>query len=1186
MGRCRQSDMGINGLLAIGVLQGAALLLLFLLYLLLYASCPERFFRYWLAGWSLNLLAALCALAPVVGGGGTLPSVGVELAIGAALFFLASVLQYIGREKPLHYMWTAGALAVAVLTLGLTGIPALGWVNWVARPVEAGLYLTAGWMLWRATEPATGRARGYGAALVASALVLRGLHALDQGSWAMLPEVHFRVALDGLFAVAAGAGMALVVLEAARARTEDLNAKLSRLTLMTAAATETLRVEDVLDKVLGQVVESLGVSHGFIRLVEGQGEAAQLVQHAAVGFREDLNRDRNRLPAPEPWMRLLSEEGNKFVSLAGTSDPELRQWMRLEGLAALAVVRMPGKEAPLGMLGAGTIHPRAFHPDEVNFLINVGNLLGLTIQNIRHFEKAATAERQWASTFDHILDPILVHDGQYRLLRANRAVMQRLGEKGATSIGQPLRDLLRRGEARWNHCPYCEGAAGHAEGPDPTFFGHLLATSSPFEDPIDGRKGTIHVLRDITERRRAEEKYRNLFENVQEGVFISTPEGRFIEINDAFCRMLGYPSSDELLRVDISSALFVNPADRERLKKLLREHGAVTAFEFQMRRRDGEVITVLESSVAYRNSTGEVVAYEGFVLDITERKQADIELRRRNRELLLLNAIGTTLSQPLALNDLLSRTLRQVTELFALDLGMVYLMDEGSGCLERRAALGLRAESPLQIPANLVPGEVLRQLRQMRTVVLAPQALSSIPYLRTLEESEGLEVSRLVMLWSKDRILGGLLVGSRTRREFSSAEVNLLAAIGNQVATTVEKTSLYEETRRAFEDLRRTQEQLVQSEKMVALGQLISGVAHELNNPLTAILGYSQLLGATPDVPPQVADFSTKITKQAHRTQRIVQNLLSFARQHKPERRPVQLNDVLEDTLLLREYDWRRNNIAIHREFDPGLPLTTGDGHQLQQVFLNILNNAFDAVKNSEGEREIWIRTGVRDLRLSVEIEDNGPGVREPRRVFDPFYTTKGIGEGTGLGLSICYGIVKEHGGEISAHNATPRGACFTVILPISMSVASRENSAAGPKAAREAGSVLLVDDEEAVIDVEREILRERGHVVHTAASGRQALEILGRSAVDAVVASFKLPGEFGGDALYGWIERNHPALAPRVVFTLSDGQGEAARKLTARSGGLALQKPFRAEEFLQVVEEVMAQKRSTAARALEVLKK
>ena len=1175
--------MGKNELLAISVLHGAATLLLLLLYLLLFRSCRERFFRYWLIGWTLGFLAAASPLLPGHWSSPVLQSLGVELAFGSALFFLAAIFQYIGKERPLHYLWPVGALLVIVVALGLSGIRGMAWLGGAAWAIEAGLYLAAGWLLWRAV----GRTRGYGAALLAGALILRGLHTLDRPGWAALPEMQFRLAIDALLAIACGVGIATMVLESARARTDELNIKLSRLTRMTAAAVVTTRVEELLALVLAHVVESLDLSHGVIRLVEGEGAAAQLVQRAALGVQQELLSDQQQLlAASEPWVQALFEQESSFESFSEATDSKLKQWMKDERLAAVIVIRKPAQGSPLGLMGVGVTHSRSLHPDEVNFLINSGNLLGLTIQNIRHFEKMATAERQWAATFDHIADPILVHDSQYRLQHANRAVKQRLGTKAENIVGQPLRELLRRGEARWNHCPYCEGAAGTAEAPDPTFFGYLLATTSSFEDPVDGRKGTIHVLRDITERKRAEEKYRNLFENVQEGVFISTPEGRFIEINDAFCQMLGYASRDELLQVDISSALFVNPADRERLKKLLREHGAVTAFEFQMRRRNGDTITVLESSVAYRNSTGEVVAYEGFVLDITERKQADIELRRRNRELLLLNAIGTTLSQSLALDDLLARMLRQVNELFGLDLGVVFLVNETQGMVERRASLGSRAEAPAQFPAKLVAAEVLRHLGQRHTTVLAPQAFAAIDYFRQLDELEDLKFSRLVLLWSKDRILGALIVGSRMPREFSPAEVNLLAAIGNQVATTVEKTSLHEKTRCAFEDLRLTQEQLVQSEKMVALGQLISGVAHELNNPLTAILGYSQLLTTIPAVNPQVADFSSKITKQAHRTQRIVQNLLSFARRHKPERSPVQLNEVLEDTLFLREYDWKRNNIAIHREFDARLPCVTGDCHQLQQVFLNILNNAFDAVKNCEGDRSIWIRTEARDGRVIVEIEDSGPGAREPRRVFDPFYTTKGIGEGTGLGLSICYGIVKEHGGEISTRNAISRGACFTVVLPVSLPAASGEWVHAPLRAAaRDAGCVLLVDDEEAVIEVEQEILRERGHVVHSAADGSQALEILGRSPVDAVVISFK-PGRFGGDALYDWIAENRPGLAARVIFTLSDGQSEAARLQMAGSGGSALHKPFRAEEFLQVVEQALARKIYLEERDLEAFRK
>ena len=221
----------------------------------------------------------------------------------------------------------------------------------------------------------------------------------------------------------------------------------------------------------------------------------------------------------------------------------------------------------------------------------------------------------------------------------------------------------------------------------------------------------------------------------------------------------------------------------------------------------------------------------------------------------------------------------------------------------------------------------------------------------------GSTTSYLVLLWSKGDPIGCLLLGCRQSREFSNAELNLLASVSNQIAASIEKISLLDETRKAYEDLRHTQEQLLQSEKMAAIGQLISGVAHELNNPLTAILGYSQLLSSGEFVNKAGAEYSEKIYKQARRTHRIVNNLLSFARQQKPERVPVQINQVLEDTLSLREYDLRINNIQIHRSFPTGLSLLSGDPHQLQQVFLNILNNAVDAILERSDRGDIWIRT-------------------------------------------------------------------------------------------------------------------------------------------------------------------------------------------------------------------------------------
>ena len=291
----------------------------------------------------------------------------------------------------------------------------------------------------------------------------------------------------------------------------------------------------------------------------------------------------------------------------------------------------------------------------------------------------------------------------------------------------------------------------------------------------------------------------------------------------------------------------------------------------------------------------------------------------------------------------------------------------------------------------------------------------------------------MLVLWSSSQPIGLLSLGHRSSKEFAPDELNLLATVGNQIAVAVEKLQLYEETRAAYENLSRTQEQLLQSEKMAAVGQLISGVAHELNNPLTAILGYGQLLASGHFLSAQGAEYVEKIHKQAQRTHRIVHNLLSFARQHKPERLPVQLNRILEDTLALREYDIHANNVVVHREFADDLPLISADAHQLQQVFLNILNNAVDAVLETKCAGELWLRTAhdVRANRLVVECIDNGRGVKDLPKVFDPFYTTKPVGKGTGLGLSICYGIVTEHGGEILVRNVPPRGACFTIQLPI-----------------------------------------------------------------------------------------------------------------------------------------------------------
>lgn len=235
------------------------------------------------------------------------------------------------------------------------------------------------------------------------------------------------------------------------------------------------------------------------------------------------------------------------------------------------------------------------------------------------------------------------------------------------------------------------------------------------------------------------------------------------------------------------------------------------------------------------------------------------------------------------------------------------------------------------------------------------------------------------------------------------------------------------------------QARLMHTEKMAALGQLVSGVAHEVNNPLAAIVGFTDLLLENAEVPEPAKEELRVILQEAQRTRLIVQNLLSFARQMPPQREPIQVSDVIRQTLKLRAYDLSNHGVEVCERYPDDLPLVVGDPHQLQQVFLNILNNAYDAVQETRRTGRIEIEARLREGFLEISFRDNGPGIAQPDRIFDPFFTTKGVGKGTGLGLSICYGIVRAHSGEITArNNEQGLGCTFQVKLPVAAGTAEK----------------------------------------------------------------------------------------------------------------------------------------------------
>jgi signal transduction histidine kinase len=244
-----------------------------------------------------------------------------------------------------------------------------------------------------------------------------------------------------------------------------------------------------------------------------------------------------------------------------------------------------------------------------------------------------------------------------------------------------------------------------------------------------------------------------------------------------------------------------------------------------------------------------------------------------------------------------------------------------------------------------------------------------------------------------------------------------------------EMLRLLEESRESFDNLKKMQDQLVNSEKLAALGQLVAGAAHEINNPLTAILGYSDLMISDSRTGERSRGIAEKIAQQARRTKRLVANMLSFAQQQPATKQWVQVNTLLNNVLQLREPDLTGKKIRVTTSLDLDLPEVWGDSNHLLQVFLHILNNAVDALQEVGGGI-VTVSTSQADGFVSAGFSDTGHGVKDPSRIFDPFYTTKPVGKGTGLGLSVCYGIVQEHGGEIVYHNNESGGATFVVKLP------------------------------------------------------------------------------------------------------------------------------------------------------------
>jgi two-component system NtrC family sensor kinase len=334
---------------------------------------------------------------------------------------------------------------------------------------------------------------------------------------------------------------------------------------------------------------------------------------------------------------------------------------------------------------------------------------------------------------------------------------------------------------------------------------------------------------------------------------------------------------------------------------------------------------------------------------------------------------------------------------------------------------------------------------------------------------------------------------------------------------------------------RRLQDQLIQSEKLSAIGQLIAGIAHDLNNPLASVVGFADFLKEVPNVPPALREPLTVIQEEAERASNIVKNLLGFARKQEHQRRPTPLRPLLDATFVLLRNQLMAHRVEARIEIEPDLPAPDIDPNQIQQVFVNLINNAAQAIASTGRPGRVLVRARRWLDGVAIDVIDDGPGMSEPvaAQVFEPFFTTKPEGEGTGLGLSISQGILREHGGRIMLFTEEGRGSSFTVQLPL----ASRPPAPPpepGTGAPTKRLRVLVVDDEPHILHYMRATLEAWGHTPVVASNGREGLELTERETFDLVISDLRMP-ELGGREFYEELARRQPAMLDRLVFSTGD---------------------------------------------------
>ena len=780
-----------------------------------------------------------------------------------------------------------------------------------------------------------------------------------------------------------------------------------------------------------------------------------------------------------------------------------------------------------GTIGVLAVFNRSsgFTDADARILQRLADQVAVAIVNARLFEEAAEATREQqalAERHHRVLetasDAIVITDLERRIAFANPAAAALLGRDDlvgvavAEFVAPESREGLRERETR-----AFEGEPQRYESVilRPDGERRVIAVStSPLREA--GRvTGLVASLRDVTDERRvrdaviqSEARYRNLFETASDSIYTLDALGVFTSANEATSIAAGVPR-EQILGRPIEDVVALEDADMVMSHFGAAVAGEVRRYECWVRTRAGARRLLSVTNTPIRQGAA-VVGVLGVARDITDD---------RHRA------------------EALARSEARYTRLVESASDAIFTVDEEGRLTSVNRALE-------------------------HATGRGRETLRGLPFEELLDPNDR-ERART--------IFASTMAGDRQR-----TEIRYRAADGTMRTGSVLTSPIVERGRiagglavvRDITDEKRLTEQLIQQEKLAAIGQLVSGVAHELNNPLAGVAAFSQLLLTGPAVTDEQRAALETIEQEARRAAKIVANLLTFARQHHPERRETDLNQVLLDTVELRRYALRVRQIELVVELDASLPFTWADPFQLQQVMLNVLGNAEQALVEWPGTRRIVCRTALVGGDLVVSVADTGPGIgaAEIARIFNPFFTTKPVGQGTGLGLSISDGIVREHGGRIRVESAPGAGATFFVEIPLLAPPPPASAPAGGAeRPGAESRTVLVVDDEPSIRSALTSYLASAGHRPVAVHSGGEALAALERQRFDLVLLDFRMP-DMSGETVYERVHARDPEQATRVMFLTGDVQSESAREFIRSTGRPCLNKPFMLDELARAL--------------------